>query len=101
MKLTDKMKNKLRAIIEAQDISEKERMNELKEELTEIIVEHKAKEQEAEAEKEEKERKEFAERLATARAKKHNINKARKKAEQIKGYSPGRLALLRRQGKVD
>ena len=51
MKLTDKMKNQIKAIIEAENTPETsiERMNELKEEITKIIVEHKAKEQEAEA----------------------------------------------------
>ena len=78
-----------------------ERMNELKEEITKMIAEHKAKKNEEEMLKQEKENEEYKQRLMKAREKKHNINKARKKAEQKKGYSAGRLARLRRLGKMD
>ena len=54
----------------------------------------------------EKERKadvdrEWTDRVVAARGKKQSIIKARAKTRQVKGYSAGRLARLRRLGKID
>ena len=102
MKLIDLIKNNLG--IDAKDLDKEadiETMKTIQENLTEALAVHDAEEQETEILKQEKENEEFKQRLIKAREKKHNINRARKTAEQRKGYSAGRLARLRRLGKVD
>ena len=69
--------------------------------LDEIADELIAEQEKVERQEEAEEHQKMADRLAKAREKKHNIAKARKKAEQDKGYSAGRYALLKRLGKVD
>ena len=102
MKLIDIIKGELG--VDAKDLEDELNLKTVKEmqsNLDEIADELIAEEIKTQIKEEDAERKAFADRLAIARTKKHNIAKARKKAEQLKGYSPGRLALLKRLGKVD
>ena len=64
--------------------------------------------QKAKAEQEQKERdaladesKQWSERVAKARTSRANVIQRRKKEQQLKGYSAGRLARLRQLGKID
>lgn len=63
----------------------------------------KAKDDQEQLEKERKadEEREWGKRVVSARSKKQSIIKARAKTRQVKGYSAGRLARLRRLGKID
>ena len=64
--------------------------------------------QKAKAEQEQKEREALAEenrqwskRVVKARTSRANVIQRRKKEQQLKGYSAGRLARLRQLGKID
>lgn len=63
----------------------------------------KAKDDQEQLEKERKadEEREWGKRVVAARSTKQSIIKARAKTRQVKGYSAGRLARLRRLGKID
>ena len=64
--------------------------------------------QKAKEEQEQKERdalayesRQWSERVAKARTSRANVIQRRKKEQQLKGYSAGRLARLRQLGKID
>ena len=59
--------------------------------------EQEQKEREAQAE----ENRQWSERVAKARTSRANVIQRRKKEQQLKGYSAGRLARLRQLGKID
>lgn len=54
-----------------------------------------------EADRKADENKEWAEKVSIARQSRTNTIKRRKRESQLKGYSAGRLAMLRRLGKID
>ncbi|MDA9765898.1 hypothetical protein N9C99_00970 [Gammaproteobacteria bacterium] len=59
--------------------------------------EQEQKEREAQAE----ENRQWSKRVAKARTSRANVIQRRKKEQQLKGYSAGRLARLRQLGKID
>ena len=65
------------------------------------IQKAKEEQKQTEANKKADEDKLWASRVSKARAKTKNTIKARKQIRQSKGYSAGRLARLRRLGKID
>ena len=65
------------------------------------IQKAKAEQEQTEKEAKAKEDKEWSERVTKARASRSNVIQRRKKEQQLKGYSAGRLARLRKLGKID
>ena len=65
------------------------------------IQKAKEEQKQTEANKKADEGKAWSERVIKARAKTHKALEARKQIRQTKGYSAGRLARLRRLGKID
>lgn len=69
--------------------------------LDDDIQKAKAEQKQIEKDAQVKESQEWSRRVATARSKQIRTYQARKKSQQTKGYSAGRLARLRRLGKID
>jgi hypothetical protein len=69
--------------------------------LDDDIQKAKAEQEQKEREAQAEENRQWSKRVSKARTSRANVIQRRKKEQQLKGYSAGRLARLRQLGKID